>query len=290
MRIVLFKKSVILISILLTIPFYGSSQASYGTDKIMKIALREAGNQLLLSQKDSTTIIAPVRVLSDSIYELSFGAPISFEPSALVWSIEENLRRIDMSHKYTVEVKRCNDREVVYSYVMTNNTESTIVPCLDRPIPSDCYLIEIEMIKSEIVTQKESNEYFNYLIYILLIILALFGAIMSRRTFVPIKFTNFEAYQLGKFNFIPEQLKLVREAHEITLSKKECEILELLVNKINTIVTRDELSKRIWEDNGVIVGRSLDTYISKLRKKLKEDDRIKITNVHGVGYKLELLI
>jgi len=46
--------------------------------------------------------------------------------------------------------------------------------------------------------------------------------------------------------------------------------------------------KKVWEDNGVFVGRSLDTYISKLRKKLKDDDSIKLTNVHGVGYKLEV--
>ncbi len=75
---------------------------------------------------------------------------------------------------------------------------------------------------------------------------------------------------------------------EINLSKKECELLEILVANSNQIVKRDELTKRIWEDNGVIVGRSLDTYISKLRKKLKDDESIKITNVHGVGYKLEI--
>jgi DNA-binding winged helix-turn-helix (wHTH) protein len=56
----------------------------------------------------------------------------------------------------------------------------------------------------------------------------------------------------------------------------------------NQIIKRDELTKKVWEDNGVFVGRSLDTYISKLRKILKDDDSIRITNVHGVGYKLEV--
>ena len=46
--------------------------------------------------------------------------------------------------------------------------------------------------------------------------------------------------------------------------------------------------KKVWEDNGVFVGRSLDTYISKLRKILKDDDAIRITNIHGIGYKLEV--
>lgn len=96
----------------------------------------------------------------------------------------------------------------------------------------------------------------------------------------------FEA--IGSFQFYPEQNKLVKKAIEINLSKKECDLLEILVAGSNQVVKRDELTKRVWEDNGVIVGRSLDTYISKLKKKLKDDKTIKITNVHGVGYKLEI--
>ncbi|MBV1924661.1 MAG: winged helix-turn-helix domain-containing protein, partial [Flavobacteriaceae bacterium] len=93
---------------------------------------------------------------------------------------------------------------------------------------------------------------------------------------------------IGLYKFYPEQNKLIKEALEISLSKKECELLAIFVAQPNQIIKRDELTKRVWEDKGVIVGRSLDTYISKLRKKLNEDDSIKLTNVHGVGYKLEI--
>ena len=93
---------------------------------------------------------------------------------------------------------------------------------------------------------------------------------------------------LGGFNFYPEQNKLVKHPETINLSKKECEILALFVERPNQIIKRDELTKAVWEDNGVFVGRSLDTYISKLRKKLQSDDSVKLTNVHGVGYKLEI--
>ena len=82
---------------------------------------------------------------------------------------------------------------------------------------------------------------------------------------------------------------MVKSAVEISLSKKECELLEIFFENLNDIVKREELEKRVWEDNGVFVGRSLDTYISKLRKKLKEDNAIKLTNIHGVGYKLEVI-
>ena len=72
------------------------------------------------------------------------------------------------------------------------------------------------------------------------------------------------------------------------MSKKECELLEIFVANINQVVKREELTKKVWEDNGVIVSRSLDTYISKLRKKLKEDHAIQFINVHGIGYKLKI--
>ena len=94
---------------------------------------------------------------------------------------------------------------------------------------------------------------------------------------------------IGQYKFYPEQNKLVKAATEISLSKKECELLALFVANPNKIIKRDELTKKVWEDHGVFVGRSLDTYISKLRKKLQEDASIKLTNVHGVGYKLEVL-
>ncbi|WP_439130159.1 helix-turn-helix domain-containing protein [Polaribacter sp.] len=56
----------------------------------------------------------------------------------------------------------------------------------------------------------------------------------------------------------------------------------------NYVVKSKELTKKVWEDNGVFVGRSLDTYISKLRKKLQDDEAIKLINIHGIGYKLEI--
>jgi DNA-binding winged helix-turn-helix (wHTH) protein len=94
---------------------------------------------------------------------------------------------------------------------------------------------------------------------------------------------------IGNFKFYPDQNKLINRANEIALSKKECEILEILVSKPNKIIKREDLTKQVWEDNGVFVGRSLDTYISKLRKILQEDKSLKITNIHGVGYKLQII-
>lgn len=93
---------------------------------------------------------------------------------------------------------------------------------------------------------------------------------------------------LGNYVFFPNQNKLALKRKEILLSKKEGELLFILASNLNLVVKREDLVKKVWEDNGVVVGRSLDTYISKLRKRLQEDKAIKLTNIHGVGYKLEV--
>ncbi|NJM80401.1 MAG: helix-turn-helix domain-containing protein [Flavobacterium sp.] len=65
-------------------------------------------------------------------------------------------------------------------------------------------------------------------------------------------------------------------------------MLTIFMAQPNQIIKREELTKKVWEDNGVFVGRSLDTYISKLRNKLKADASVRLINIHGVGYKLEI--
>jgi DNA-binding response OmpR family regulator len=74
----------------------------------------------------------------------------------------------------------------------------------------------------------------------------------------------------------------------ISLTDKECRILELLNKNFGQLITRETLMQEVWINEGVITGRSLDMFVSKLRKKLSSDPALRITNVHGKGYKLEI--
>jgi DNA-binding response OmpR family regulator len=65
-------------------------------------------------------------------------------------------------------------------------------------------------------------------------------------------------------------------------------LLDLFCQNKNQLLPREEILEYVWGDEGVIVGRSVDVFVSRLRKKLKPDDNIKITSVHGVGYRLEI--
>ena len=97
-----------------------------------------------------------------------------------------------------------------------------------------------------------------------------------------------ELAALGKFLFDVKGQRLLLGSEVIRLTDKECKILELLDKSFGELIPRETLMQKVWINEGVITGRSLDMFVSKLRKKLSSDPELRITNVHGKGYKLEI--
>jgi DNA-binding winged helix-turn-helix (wHTH) protein len=97
-----------------------------------------------------------------------------------------------------------------------------------------------------------------------------------------------EVSALGEFLFDVKDQRLLLGSEVISLTDKECRILELLNKNFGELIPRETLMQKVWIDEGVITGRSLDMFVSKLRKKLSSDPELRITNVHGKGYKLEI--
>lgn len=251
-----------------------------------KIVIREVGNQLLLAQRDTISRILPVRQLESDIYVLAFSSDLSFLPEQLVAIASEQFTRAQFPKNYIIEVYQCYDNEVAYSFEINKTIENTIVPCSGRKLPLDCYTIKIQFIEENIAPSQTSYSKMGLLFIAGGALLFLgFRFRESKKEIISI---SKKGVSLGSFNFYPEEHKLMRDNDELVLSKKECELLTLFAQKPNEIIKREELSKKVWEDNGVIVGRSLDTYVSKLRKKLQIDPSIRLTNIHGVGYKLEI--
>jgi DNA-binding winged helix-turn-helix (wHTH) protein len=94
---------------------------------------------------------------------------------------------------------------------------------------------------------------------------------------------------IGKFSFNVKDQRLLLGSEVISLTDKECKVLVLLHQRFGELIPRETLMQKVWIDEGVITGRSLDMFVSKLRKKLSGDPELRITNVHGKGYKLEML-
>lgn len=93
---------------------------------------------------------------------------------------------------------------------------------------------------------------------------------------------------LGTYQFDTENFTLKSQNFIKSLTKKEAHILKVLVKFKNQVVQRDVVLNAVWGQDDYFVGRSLDVFITKLRKYFHEDDRIQILNIHGVGFKLEV--
>lgn len=93
-------------------------------------------------------------------------------------------------------------------------------------------------------------------------------------------------YQLGKYTFDHRKQTLVTDDETVKLTTKESELLRLLCNNANDVLERNFALKTIWIDDNYFNARSMDVYITKLRKHLKDEPNVEIINVHGKGYKL----
>ena len=94
--------------------------------------------------------------------------------------------------------------------------------------------------------------------------------------------------KIGRYLFDPAKQKLSVDDREVTLSHREAELLRRLYQQRNEVLGRSEVLTELWGDDSFFNGRSLDVFITKLRRYLREDPKIQIINIRGRGYKLVL--
>ena len=118
------------------------------------------------------------------------------------------------------------------------------------------------------------------------ILLAKIRAILSRRDF---QTGTRDIYEIGKFIFNSKLRTLTFGDDEKKLSPKEAQLLELLVINKNELISRETALKKIWGSDGYFTARSMDVYITKLRKFLSDDPSLNIKNIHGAGFQLVIM-
>ena len=247
----------------------------------LEVVLRNLGHQLLLTAKDSTSRVLPVKKLNENTYQVSFQNDFSFISDTLINLVQRTFKKNALSTDYIVSLKNCEKKETVFAFEINSQT-GDLTGCRGRTLEVGCYTIEIDFLK---------KGKFNFFWLLLLIIpLSLVGFYVKNKfrkkeEKEPI-FDNNDYIQLGSFQFYADNNVLKIENKSITLSEKETKALKIFAENINQIVEREKLMKEIWEDEGIVViSRNVDVLVSKLRKKLIDDNSIKFINVHGKGYK-----
>ncbi|TNE55932.1 MAG: response regulator transcription factor [Bacteroidetes bacterium] len=269
-----------------------------------RVSMRMIGHRVLLAFGDSSSRVLPVE-RDENRYQISFASDFAFEPSVLKKTIDEVVLETRMASQYVVEVQQCNTGEIVYGYEITASKEKDVIPCKGRKLERDCYQLlitlvtptEETMLASQAATPltKQKNPkrtskanllpqtiFWGTLLLLLLVAVFFFR---KRRSW---NHTDEDVLSIGLYRFHRKELLLTKGEESIELSHKEGELLSLLYASQNKTLDRSHILKVVWGDEGNYVGRTLDVFISKLRKKLEADPTVKITNIRGVGYKLIL--
>ncbi|MBB6109558.1 Transcriptional regulatory protein, C terminal [Mucilaginibacter lappiensis] len=250
-----------------------------------EILLRRIGHELLLQSGDNKSRVLPVKKIAENEYQIRFENDLTFQPDSLVNTTQRLLAKDPLAGDYVVNVLNCGNSSVAYGYAISKNKKDDIVPCKGRKQPRACYMINIKFKPAGLITVKNG--------YLLgsLPFLALVGFIFLRsakpRKALPEgQYTDMLTF--GSVLFDAKNRKLIINGKTIDLTGTETRVLRIFALSPNEIIERSRLQKEIWEDEGVIVGRSLDMFISKLRKKLELDPNVNIVVIRGKGYKLAI--
>ncbi|MCI3937657.1 response regulator transcription factor [Chryseobacterium aahli] len=92
-------------------------------------------------------------------------------------------------------------------------------------------------------------------------------------------------YKIGKYNFDPKNYTLQEANNIITLTQRESELLLYFITNKNSVLKRQDILKAVWGDDDYFMGRSLDVFISRLRKVFVDEENITIENLHGIGFR-----
>lgn len=261
---------------------FGQKTAKY-SEKHLNIVLRNIGHNLLLHAHDSVSAVLPIKKVKEGTYQIEFQSEISFETDTLISLVNKQLNQYNLPPEYIVAVLNCPKMDLVYGYEVSKKT-GNVIPCLGRRQPKGCYIIQIEF-------KKVSSPLNVATLWWLLPLGFVFYFFGKKYLTQKNETTTIEEaiIEIGKLSFYFEKGILRYGKTSVSLTDKETKLLKILCDKINQTVDREILMEQLWGTDGVVVvGRSLDVMVSKLRKKLELDPAIKIANVHSKGYKLNI--
>jgi LPXTG-motif cell wall-anchored protein len=178
----------VIIPLLIFLIVKGSRGTDTGFNKSKELAaLRKVGHQLLLASGDSTSLVLPVREISENEFQIAFEKAFRLEPKLLV---DVFRKTYPPTGDYSVEVRELAKTQVLYSFILSPDSAHTIVPCIGRIFPEAHYTITLKL--------PDTTQSGGYFIAGILVLLAGSGMWLYKRKEKPVTTT---ANTLGKFHF-----------------------------------------------------------------------------------------
>ncbi|MBK9336879.1 MAG: response regulator transcription factor [Lewinellaceae bacterium] len=292
-----FKKIAVPAAVLLSFALVWSFwRANAGTPAVelrssekINLALRRTAHHLLAEAGDSTVRIPPVQQTGPGTWLVRFERPFDYDRLPVLLQASFDLHNIQET--CDVAVLRCADSELQLGYNSQDYVQNNAVPCGGRDAEDGCYNLQVTF-----AAQPPQRPLFPPGMPGLLLLGGLLVAVVwarkRRRTVLrsdpettagEIPWQVFGHSRLDVAN----QLLLCGAArHELTY--REAKLLHLFAGNPNQLLERGHILQQVWADEGVLVGRSVDVFVSRLRKLLRGDPSVRIVAVHGVGYRLEV--
>lgn len=257
----------------------------------VNLALRHTADLLLRDNGDSLSVIPPVKQSDVNTFSVQMAR--MFDYDKLPETLQQSFDSYHIDRPYSVAILDCKTGEVKLGYQMFDLQQPRGVPCRGRSRDEGCYTLQIRFTPEAPKPKAAGNTW----------LLISFGGTLAGLGFIAWNRARHKKGQdtkpqnapvphsrltFGNSWFDTVNQTLYNSETIQTLTFREAKLLALFTRNINQVLERDVILKSVWEDEGVTVGRSVDVFVSRLRKMLVADPQVKITAIHGVGYKMEV--
>lgn len=252
----------------------------------VNLALRQTGHHLLLSAGNDTSAIKPVKQIENNEFVLRLDQVFDYD--TLPYLLKRAFNDFGIASPYYVVIKNCETDSVVLGYNLAS-VEKNEITCLGRDQRRDCSVISVTFTDRPIF---KSNQLLLTTIFGVLSVFLIAQFFYQRKNkesvSVPILTTEDGVIKIGSSDFHYKSQYIIVNGEKTELTFRENKLLHYFSIQPNLVLEREKILSEVWEDEGVIVGRSLDVFVSRLRKVLNADPALSIKNVHGVGYRFEV--
>ncbi len=259
----------------------------------VNLALRRTAHHLLVAGGDSTSRILPVQQADARTYSVRLEHDFDYKHIPQI--LQESLTLHQIDAEYNVSVLSCDDGAIQLGYNLGDITDSRVdtnnrIPCVGRWQEAGCRTLQITFPEPR---RTIGGAGWATLLGLLLVgISGLVWYQVIRGNSVSSATDSVDksgVILLGENSFDHAEQSLTVAGTSYSLTYRESKLLNLFATHPNQLLERELILKLVWEDEGITtVGRSVDVFVSRLRKLLRNDPSVRIVSVHGVGYRLEV--
>ncbi len=284
---ILFLTSIFLLQLLWFAFESSKKKQTFSTEKV-NLALRRTAHLLLKEAGDSTSLIPPVHQTNEHTWLLQLERSFAYEklPTLLQQSFEIN----QIQANYNVSILSCADGTLLLGYNFQDYAQNKDLTCGGRMNTTDCRNIQVTLLGAA-----ENTPYLPWFCWLFAIFLAAILFYLSQKKVAKksneqtLKANETTAWiTLGQSRFAVANQTLICNNVTHSLTYREAKLLHLFVQNQNQVLECSFILENVWADEGILVGRSLDMFVSRLRKILRDDDAIQLVAVHGVGYRMDV--